>query len=227
MKRTVTDVFTDRIGNKIGLLPFGVGGIQHDFVALAVIRPKAFTLSFAVVGNNGVRRIKHSLRRAVVLFKPDELGVPILKLEAHDVFNRCAAETVDTLVIIADNTKIFVSAGQKLGQPELRVVGVLILVDHNIAKTPLIILTDIFEIFQKRDGVDDDIVKVHRVRLFQLFLIHFIRLTDAHFSGIVACLFQVFVGGNQAVLTAADFRQNRLERQCAVADIQLSLTFLD
>ena len=62
MKRTVTDVFADRIGNKIGFLTLGVGGVQDDFVSLTVICPKAFTLSLAVVCDNGVRRIKHGLR---------------------------------------------------------------------------------------------------------------------------------------------------------------------
>ena len=68
----------------------------------------------------------------VVLLQLNNFGAGILVFKLQDVADISAAEAIDGLVIITDHTKIFMGVGQEAYQLKLRVVGILVLVYHDI-----------------------------------------------------------------------------------------------
>ena len=77
--------------------------------------------------------------RAVVLLEPDHRGAGEVLLEAQDVADLGAAPAVDRLVVVADAADVAVAAGEQ-PQPEvLRDVGVLVLVDEDVAEPALVL----------------------------------------------------------------------------------------
>ena len=54
-------------------------------------------------------------------------------------------------------------ADELADQDVLRVVGVLVLVDHDVPEPPAVVLRDLREVLQHRDGLADEVVEVQRV----------------------------------------------------------------
>ena len=101
----------------------------------------------------------------------------------QDVLDIGAAETVDRLVVVADDAEVAVAGRQQADQPVLGVVGVLVLVDQDIAEALLIVSQDIRIVGQQTDGLEEDVVKIHAVALFQLILVQAIDFGDLGFAG--------------------------------------------
>ena len=55
---------------------------------------------------------------------------------------------------------VFPPPRQQRRQEVLEVVGVLVLVDEDVAELPLVILPHLRELLQQTDGVEDDVVKI-------------------------------------------------------------------
>ena len=106
----MSNVFHNFINYEIRLITLTVYGIQNDFFACACRSPQAFAFSVFIIGNNSVCTVKNILGRAVILLKPDNLCIFILLLERQNIFNRCAPETVNALVIITYNAYVFIAA---------------------------------------------------------------------------------------------------------------------
>src|SRR5699024_10769670 len=124
-----------------------------------------FALAATVVGDDSVGGPQNGFGGAVVLLQPDDAGLFILFLEIQDIFNGSAAETIDTLIVVADHTDILVLASQERRQQILQMVGVLILVNQDIAELLLIIVQNIWILLQQPDREQNNIIKVHRVSL--------------------------------------------------------------
>ena len=58
-------------------------------------------------------------------------------------------------------------------------VGVLILIDHDIPELVCVILKHIVVIFKKLNRLYNHIVKIHRVRVFKTLLIYPVKLGDS------------------------------------------------
>ena len=188
-----------------------LGDIELNFRALSVIRPEIFALSLFVVRNNGVGGIKYRLSRAVVLLEADNLCVLILLFKAQDVFDGSAAEAIDALIVIADDAYILVPRREKCSEHILRVVRILILIDHYVFEAVLIVFAGLLVRFEELHHVDYQIVKIHGVRRLEELLIFLIDL---------AYLLQAYIrlvrrnelgGGNQLVLGAAYLGEHGLD----------------
>ena len=100
-----------------------------------------FFLRRLVAGDDGVGGAQDRLGRAVVLLEQDRAGVGVVLLELLDVADRGAAEGVDRLVGVTDDDEL-ARLDPVLGAPPradeladqlvLGVVGVLVLVDHDV-----------------------------------------------------------------------------------------------
>jgi len=77
--------------------------------------------------------------RAVVLLEPRDRGTRKILLETKNVADLGAPPTVDRLVVVADATQIAALLGQEAQPQILGDVGILVLVDEEIAETPLIV----------------------------------------------------------------------------------------
>ena len=117
-------------------------------------------------------------------------------LKVQDIAHIRAAPPVNRLIRVADHAQIFILGGKQIRQHVLRNVGVLILVNRNVAK-PLLILIQHGGIFaEKFHGRKNQVVEVERVIFLQLFLIQLVNLRDVGgiAVAVVTCLFAEFCG---------------------------------
>ena len=116
-----------------------VRAMQTDFRTVTVVGPQLLALAADVVADNLVCGIQNIAGRAVILFQTDGFRVLELLFKLQNIRDRCTAELVDTLVVIADHADVLIITCQQAGEHILCVVGILILVHENIAELALIV----------------------------------------------------------------------------------------
>ena len=117
----------------------------------------AFVLLDEAVGGIG-----DGLRRTVVALQLEGLDVGIEALQPQDVVDIRPAETVDALGIVAHDTQAVVFLAQLVDNQVLREVGVLILVNQDVAEELLVLFEHLLVVAQQDVGVEQQVVKVHR-----------------------------------------------------------------
>ena len=151
--------------------------------AVAAVGPEVLLAALGVLGDDRVGRLQDGLGRAVVLLEQDGPRVRVVLLELDDVADRRAAERVDRLVGVADHARARPGDGRTVADRHtgaaggtadqladelvLGVVGVLVLVDQDVAEPAPVVLGDVGEGLQDVDRRHDQVVEVERVGLPQ------------------------------------------------------------
>ncbi len=114
-------------------------------LVLALHDPRFFTgwprraehllVALAVEGDQRVRHREDLGRRAVIVFKPDNLRFRPIVLEPQDVGHFRAAPAIDRLIVVSDNAQIAMLRGQRLHDPILVLIRVLIFIDEQMGKS--------------------------------------------------------------------------------------------
>ena len=99
-----------------------------------MLAPQLLGVQVRVVGDQLVGGAQDALAAAVVLFQLDHAQAGPVLAELVDVFRIGAAPGVDRLVVVAHAGEVAALAGQRFQQAVLRVVGVLVFVDQQIAQ---------------------------------------------------------------------------------------------
>ena len=154
------------------------------------------------------------------------MGVGIRILELENVGDVGAAEPVDRLGIVADHHQVAVLPGEQLEPAVLGVVGVLVLVDEDVAETGGVALADLGEELQDVDGADEEVVEVHRVHAVQLALVGAVDVGDGLLEEGADHL-GVGVGVAQLVLGVGDLGVDRAGREALGVDAQVVEAALD
>ena len=162
--------------------------VESNFCAVTVVCPKLFALAARVVANQLIRRTQNILRRAIILFQSNGHCVFILSLKFQNICDGCAAELVNALIVITDNTDVLISACQQAGQYILCMVGILILVRHNIMELSLIALQNVRIALQQLHSFHNNIIKVHGIGFFELLCILFVNFCYSRLV-IILCIF--------------------------------------
>ena len=106
------------------------------------------------------------------------------------------------------------SSGKKRRQPELRHVGILKLIDADVAEFVLIVFPCLLIFLQKLYRLHDDVVKIQCVRRHQLFLIFFVHGGNPAVPEILNSVFLfVLLRRDQLVLCPSDLVHHALYRQ--------------
>ena len=197
-----------------------------DRVALPDLRPQRLGLLPAVVADHRVGGIEDRLRRAVVLLELDDVGVGERVLELEDVRDVGAPEPVDRLGIVADDHQVAVLAGEQLQPAVLGVVGVLVLVDEDVAKAVGVALADLGEQLEHVDGAHEQVVEVHRVHAVQLALVGAVDVGDRLLEERADHL-AVGLGVAQLVLGVGDLAADRGRGEALGVDPELVEAALD
>src|SRR6185503_1378541 len=74
------------------------------------IRPDLLAFAPQIVRHDSARRLQNYLSRAVVLLKPDDLGVWKILLKFENVANISSAPGIDALVFVSDSAYVLVLA---------------------------------------------------------------------------------------------------------------------
>ena len=145
--------FQELGGDVHALFPLVPGGVEADLFPLAVVGPEVLALAPPVVADDGIGGLQDVAGGAVVLLQADDAGVFVLALKGKDILNGGAPEAVDGLVVVAHHADVFAFPGQQSGQEILQVVRILVLVNEDIMKFPLVILPHLRELLQEPDGM--------------------------------------------------------------------------
>ena len=126
------------LNNKARFIAFIHRLIIGNLRAHAIIGPQILRLAARVIFNHRIGSIQNHLCAAVVLLQLHQLGLGIILFKVQNIANIRPAPAVNALVRIAHHAQIAVLAGQKLCQKILHMVGILILVHHDVIKFILI-----------------------------------------------------------------------------------------
>ena len=75
-------------------------------------------------------------RRAIIAFQPDDLGIRIVLLEIENVLNIRPAPGINGLIRITHHADIPMLHRQRMHQHILRMIRILILIDHDVPEHP-------------------------------------------------------------------------------------------
>ena len=118
-----------------------------------------------------VRGIQHVLCRAVILLQFHNLSILVDALEIQYIADIRTSEFIYGLIIITDYAEIPVFVRQQPYKLELCHVRVLILVDHDVAETLLVILEYLLMRVEQLDSLHEQIVKIECVVAVKLPLV--------------------------------------------------------
>ena len=110
-------------------------------------------------------------RRAVVLLQADDLRAGEVAFEAQDVGDFGAAPGIDRLVVVADAAQIAARLGEELQPFVLRLVGVLIFVDEDVAETVAVAGEHVGLVAEDHQHVEQQVAEVAGVEGLQALLI--------------------------------------------------------
>ncbi len=155
--------FLNLAGNPAALVALVGGQVERNLLARLARGEQLLGLAPAVVRDDRVGRIQNVGRGAVVLLQLHHLGGRPVLLEVQNVADVGAAPGVNRLVVVAHHHQVAVHAGQQLRDGILRLVRVLVLVDHDVAEGLRIAAPHLGVLAQQLVSVEKQVVEVHRV----------------------------------------------------------------
>ena len=198
----------------LGLIALIHSHVEFQLIAASPVRPQLLALPALVVVDYRVGSLQNVLGRAIILLQADDPGTGILVFKLQDVFNGGTTEAVDGLVVVTHHADIFPFPRQRRGQQILQMVGILILVDEHIAELVLPVLPRLRMLQEQPHRVENQVVKVQRVRLPEPMLILSIELRNLLLAEVAAlfALRQVVTGQEHPILCPGNITQNSAGR---------------
>src|SRR6185369_7111761 len=129
----------DLLADEAGLLVAVPQAAHGQLVALVLLGPQRLAEPPAVVRDEAGGGAEDVVSRAVVALQPDDAGAGKVALEAQDVADLGAAPAIDRLVVVADAADVAVALRQQPEPEILADIGVLVLVDQQVAKALLVV----------------------------------------------------------------------------------------
>jgi len=134
-----------------------------DLLAPRPVRAKRLPLSVSILGDHRIRGIQDHGAGPVVLLEPDHPGTLEGRLEAEDVPDVRTSPPVDGLVVVPDHHEVRMTLGKQLQEAELRVIGVLVLVDQDEGEAVPIARENLGMRLKQLDRFDEQVVEVEGV----------------------------------------------------------------
>ena len=208
--RTLGMQLLDLAGNPAALVALVACLESLNLLAIALGRKQALVLALRVVANNGIGGAQDMARRAIVLLQLDGLAVFKVLLKVQDVGDVGATPAINGLVVVAHDHKVLVLGGQQVGDLVLDVVGVLILVDANVAEALLILVEHLGAGAQQLERAHKQVVEVHRVGGAQAALQLQVDLRGLFVIGAVSG-FEHVLGPDHGVFGRADLAADHVD----------------
>ena len=103
-------------------------------------------------------------RRAVILLKADDLRAGEVLFETQDIGDFGTAPGIDRLVVVADAAEVPLRIRQELQPFVLRLIGVLIFVDEDVAEALAISAKDVGVPAENHEHVEQEVTEVAGVQ---------------------------------------------------------------
>ena len=173
----------DLLADRAGLLVAVPHAAQRDALTLLGLGPQGLAQPALVMGDQVRCGGQNVRRRTVIALQAHDGGVGEVLLEAQDVADLGAAPPVDRLVVVADAADVRRALGEQ-AQPEiLRDVGVLILVDQDVAEPAMIEGEDIRMRLPQGDAMHHEIAEIDGIHLGQPRLVLAVDVAGAAARG--------------------------------------------
>ena len=153
----------DLAGNPAALVALVARLEGLDLLAIALGRKQALVLALRVMAHHGVGGTQDMTSRAVVLLQLNGLAVFKVLLKVQDIGDVGTTPAINGLVVVAHDHEVLVLGGQQVGDLVLDVVGVLILVDANVAEALLVLIEHLGAGAQQLERAHEQVIKVHRI----------------------------------------------------------------
>ena len=215
----------DLAGDPAALVTLVGGHVHVDLLAVLLVGEQLLHLAMLVVRDDGVGRGQNVAHAAVVLFQLHRGALRIVLLELQDVADIGAAPAVNGLVVVAYHHDVAVLLGQKARDLVLRMVGVLILVDHDVAEAQLIGLEHVGMVLQQQVRVQQQVVEIEGVGLLQA-LLQLLVHARGHLAHRVVGLLGEVTGHLQLVFCRGNTVHQGVYRETLRVDVQLGHDFL-
>src|SRR5690606_16305067 len=181
----VVDQGLDLVDHPLGFHQVGWLLDDTDRLTLTLGCPEVLAQPRAVMRNECVGRIENMPMRAIVLLEPYHRSVCVVALELGHIANVGAPKRIDGLIVITNGKHTGASTSQQAQPFVLQRVGVLKLVDQNMAKAALVMLAHRAVTLQQLVCPQQELGKVDHALSLALCLIHAIDLYQASVMRVV------------------------------------------
>ena len=188
-----------------------------DPVTLGAIGEKGLAKTAGIVSDQLRRSAENVPSRAIVAFETDHGSARKILLEAQDVVDLGTTPAVDRLVVVADAAEVRRSLRDQTQPLVLDDVGILVFVDENVAKAPLVIGEHIRVFAEQPERLEQQVTEIDRVELLQSLLIGRIE-PHAHAGEGVALIGAHFVRRQPLVLPIVDHRGELAARPAVLVE---------
>ena len=155
-----------------------------DQFTCATFRPQRLFLAACIVGNHLVGRVQNIGRGAIVLLQLDDRRIGIVLFKVEDVADIRTAPAVNGLVVITDDAQVAALIGEQLDHHVLGIVGVLILVHHDVTEALAVAVQHRRMIRQQFQRLDQQIIEVQGIVGLQAGLVLQEHVVD-HLAAVV------------------------------------------
>ena len=200
-------------------------GGDADALAHGVVGEERLAEAALVVGDEAGCRRQDVPGGAIVALEPDDDGVGEVALEAQDVVDLGAAPAVNRLVVVAHAADVGRAAGQQAQPQVLGDVGVLVLVDQDVAEPLPVVRQHVRVVAEQAQHLEQEVAEVGRVQLLEALLVGGVELGALALGEAEGLAARYLVGREAAVLPAVD-QGGQLARWPAVLVEALALDHL-
>ena len=223
-RHAVAHQFADFFDDKTRLVEIGPGLKGADRLAFAGVGPQVLAETIAVVLDDGVGGGKDVAVRTVVLLQPDDVVATIVALEFAHVADLGTTEAVNRLVVVTDGKHLGAAAGQQLQPGVLQAVGVLELINQDMAEALLVVRAQRLVALQQLVAAQQQFGKITHALAVALRLVLGVDI-DALLRVVVVHL--GLRGADALLLVGIDEMAQLARRVFLVVDIQVLQQALD
>ena len=203
-------MLTDAVDDEVGLVALVEGRVDADRIAAFRGGPELLAHAVSVPRDDGVGGREDHGRRAVVLLQPVN-GRAELAAEVLHVLDAGSAPAVNRLVVVSDDEGSAALAGELLQPVVLDAVGILELVDEEVAEPVAVVVAELLYVAQEFEAPQQQLRKIHDARLFAAFFVQLVEMDE-----LLACRI-VAIG---EVLRAASVILAGVDKPCTSRGIQ-------
>ncbi|MNG93154.1 hypothetical protein D3C79_521110 [compost metagenome] len=177
----VHELVAHQLGGDTLRLVLLILGKQHlDRHPVVELGEERLVIDVGVVGDQNVGALEDAFLGAVVLLQLDELEAGKILVQQHQILRLGTAPGVDGLVIVPHHGKTGPLADNLLHQLVLAGVGVLILIDQQVADLVLPAGPHLLVVLQQQGRHHDEVIKIQRVVGHHLAVIALVELGHQH-----------------------------------------------
>ena len=131
-------LFFDGICNKLSLIVISHRPDKPDVFTFMVVCPQLLRNLPLVVADNLVGNLQDILGASVILLEFDYFNLIIIFSKKQDILDGCTPKGIDGLCIITHHAYIFMCRSQEFNNLVLSRIGILVLIDHDMAEFVLV-----------------------------------------------------------------------------------------